>query len=192
MKQKKLFERTLEVLVNAFTADKLVPGSFCSCAVGNMVAAACGYRVEFIAFSCSNEEFYKLLTWMADEQTLVAAPEWHHVFYTTTSQKVYMDAYHGKAKKEIDKTGYDVYDLMAIEEAFELASRSGEDIDPMAGMSLLQRLNYTRERSYLGAMAVLQVLGQIHELDVATLNKAKARFVVPTAVPEPLKAYIHD
>jgi hypothetical protein len=93
---------------------------------------------------------------------------WKEVFVTFRFQIAQLKrpwAYTGEAKAQIDATGYTWQELARIEYAFERA--------PLGRTSEEHRFN--------GLMAVLEVLGQIHEMDETSKTAAKKLFVKAAA-----------
>jgi hypothetical protein len=83
---------------------------------------------------------------------------WMNVF---RDGEVQYSNYNGKSKELIDSTGYTVYELARIEEAFE-------DVDS----------NCTNDEwMFNGLMAVIEVLAEIHGIDLKQKEEAKALFV---------------
>lgn len=83
-------------------------------------------------------------------------PYWDEVFMTTSEgQRVNLDEYEGDAKAQIDSTGYSVAELALIEETFET---NGDDM-------------------FTGLMAVVDVLGVIHEVNQEETIESKNLFV---------------
>lgn len=126
MKNEKLYRKTVDILLDAYNAGELKHDSCMACAVGNLVKAGSGFLGDDVYFP---------------------VPMWDRVFYTGYRQNYYPEEYTGRAKIEIDSTGYSLNDLMKIEQNFESASA----------------LDYTKETQYYGLCAVLDVLAKIHE-----------------------------
>lgn len=134
MLKPELYQRTVDILVKAYFEDTLRHGDCSACAVGNLVNY--GKPKE---------------TW-----------EWASVFYTGgMGQELFPCNYIGKAKDEIDSTGYTWQELAKIEYAFETAPK---------GIS-------NDEWMFNGLMAVIDVLDQIHEnTDTQVTATTKQRF----------------
>lgn len=81
-------------------------------------------------------------------------------------QSQHGDNYKGLAKKQIDATGYRWQDLARIEFAFETAYVGGFYDGPEAEQGM-----------YAGLMAVVDVLAEIHGLNLEAATEAKALFV---------------
>lgn len=135
---KPTFEKTVDVLVKAYLNNTLEHGNCQACAVGNMVAAACGYTYH-------EDELRQ--RWIeksgASWQNLVLAPD-------------LSTALRNEAVFEIESTGYTILELSNIEKAFE----TNKSTD-----------------GFLGLMAVVDVLAEIHGIDLTVKEEAKLLFV---------------
>lgn len=139
-KNLELYNKTVDILFQAYFDDTLVHGNCQACAVGNMVAANTGKKVRRF------EKGYKGVGWDCGWTV------WQCVFMTDpgTLYQVKEPAFYvGEAKFQIDATGYYWEDLAAIEYAFETADKGQSEEDYM----------------FNGLVAVLEVLKQIHEID---------------------------
>lgn len=105
MKKKELFEKTVSILTKAYINDTLKHGSSCGCAVGNLVCAAC--HIEYDENKC--------LYWTKAFSTTVN----YRTGKPEMKQRISAERYRGLAKVEIDSTGYSLFQLAAIEKAFE-------------------------------------------------------------------------
>lgn len=135
-----LYNKTVDILYQAYFDDMLVHGNCQACAVGNMVAANTFKKVTKVSYG------YKGVGW--DYGCTV----WQLVFMTDpdTLHQVREPAFYvGEAKEQIDATGYHWKDLAKIEYAFETADKGQSEEDYM----------------FNGLVAVLDVLKQIHEID---------------------------
>lgn len=139
MKNPELFHKTVGILVKAYF-DGTLEHSICGCAVGNLICA--NMNMDIRRFS----------------------PNWNRVFCTTvmSGSEFNICNYLGKAKEQIDSTGYSPYDLSLIEKAFE------------TGDSL-------RTNTYLGLMSVVDTLMQIHSATKTEAQQAKELFVLTEA-----------
>lgn len=149
MKNKKLYNKTINILVNAYFNNTLEHGMCTMCAVGNLVAANMGYT-------------FKNNTW--NNGAGYTFPRWNNVhMYTDDEQKFDLSKYVDTAKKEIDSTGYSPLETAAIELAFETANK-GKSKD---------------EYMFNGLMAVVNALDKIHEnIDVEITTTSKNKFVM--------------
>lgn len=150
MKNETLYFKTIDILVKAYFEETLFHGMCYACAVGNIVAGNCGLRVE-------------KFEWLTKEGISVTQ-HWSDVFHaeSTTKQTRMPENYRGIAKLQIDSTGYTWEELALIEMAFE------SKYDP----HVIQEHNM-----FMGLMAVIEVLGQIHECDKETIEESKLMFV---------------
>lgn len=148
MTQKKAtFEHSVDVLVKAYFDGTLVHGDFCACAVGNLIASAHGASVI-----PQRETIFK---WSN------GYPKWHLVFYSgLTEQKFNKHNYHGEIRDEIEATGYTLRNLMRIEAAFESTKTY-----PVPKCEVFN-----------GLMAVVDVLADIHGVDLSVKQNAVTRF----------------
>jgi len=98
MKNKKLFDKTISILVNAYLKVTLRHNQPCACGIGNIIAANNNYTID-------NDDFYN--HWI----TL----EGHHVkqqWYSTIR-------WGGKPNDQILSTNYSCSELKILESAFE-------------------------------------------------------------------------
>jgi hypothetical protein len=137
-----------------------------ACAVGNLVAANLGYKyVKTKTHTTGQCELRH--TWEHKENKAPGSifrftSRWSDVFGTPYGvQYFHLNNYSGEAKREIDSTGYSVSDLAKIEFAFESAPKGCNQ----------------EEWMFNGLMAVVEVLGQIHEADQETIQASKDLFV---------------
>lgn len=135
MKNKELFDKTVSILVKSYFDNTLQKGSCAACAVGNIVAANMG------------------LTYAKDSKGIYTYRDtnswWNSVFSTVGgTQTKRPHRIFGCSKRQIDSTGYHWEDLAKIEFAFETASNDEGD-----------------EGMFLGLMAVIDVLCEIHECE---------------------------
>ncbi|PIQ22619.1 MAG: hypothetical protein COW65_02130 [Cytophagales bacterium CG18_big_fil_WC_8_21_14_2_50_42_9] len=146
MKHKELFDNTIKILVNAYLNNTLVHNNCCACAVGNIIAANLEIKYD------------KDLKWIGRQLA------WSTVFVTKRSKTEQTQcpwAYNGKAKEQIDATGYAWQELALLETAFERA--------PLGKNS--------EERMFNGLMAVVDALCQIHETAAEIKQATKELFV---------------
>lgn len=150
------FDNTVSILAKAWLAGTLVKGNCCACAVGNICAAALGAQITDVHRSHQGLVF---ANWSAD------SPAWQSVFCTRPfGQTLHANSYAGKAKEQIDATGYSWRQLARIEKAFETASNQDGEAAEFAGL-----------------MAVVDVLADMHGIDLATAEVAKGLFVKEAA-----------
>lgn len=170
MIREELYHKTVGILVAAYFNDTLIHGSCYACAVGNLVAANMGLGYK----RSGHQSIFKKLIWVDGSNELPypgdnpGAKGWGSVLSTNfgKDQTIDLDDYRGLAKEQIDSTGYSVYELAQIENAFENASQCGSDED----------------RMFNGLISVVEALDQIHEnTDAQVKEESKKRFVKVTA-----------
>lgn len=147
---KPTFEKTVDILVKAYLNNTLMHGDCEACAVGNIVHAAGAPR-------------YNHGTLESD-----SCGAWKNVFYTETEthiQRLFCDykntIYYQNGISVIELTGYHWEDLAKVEFAFETAE-PGKSKD---------------EWMFNGLMAVVDVLAEIHGIDLKVREDAKSLFV---------------
>jgi hypothetical protein len=156
---KATFDHSVKVLLKAYLNDTLAHGNCYACAVGNLVLDACGY--EYVKARDVQTMHAKML--LSDtllwRDNLV---QWHDVFMTCNkNQHINPNGYAGNAKNQIDSTGYNWKELSRIEFAFETANQGNSEDDYM----------------FNGLMAVIDVLAEIHNIDLVTVKETKEMFV---------------
>ena len=151
MNKPELYQKTVDILVQAYFNDTLRHDDCAACAVGNIIADALGYKITSTKAK-----------WQCDDGEV--SPNWINVFctyYTPSGRKVTsfdLAAYEEGAANEIDATNYTVHELADMEKAFEMASTEGDYM-------------------FNGLMAVIEVLDQIHEnTDTELTATTKSRF----------------
>jgi hypothetical protein len=150
---KVMFYNSVSVLVTAFLNDTLQHGNCHTCAVGNFVAAANNFKYE-------NHKIYKYKKVYNGGRL----PAWQEVFMTIDDdQFVDLKKYRGEAKEQIDSTGYTYEELAKIEYAFETADRGYLSEDHM----------------FNGLMSCVDVLAEIHNIDLSVREEAKLLFKKP-------------
>lgn len=141
------FENTVGILVKAYLDGTLLKGDCCACAVGNICAASLGYEV-FVAGR--NAEW--------SESTAA----WGRVFMTDRNRQLKDTKWlkHKEVARQITATGYDWKQLARIEYAFETAAAGIDD-----------------QAEFAGLMAVVDVLADIHGIDLVMAEASKLLFV---------------
>ena len=158
MKNKELFEKTVNILVNAYLDDMLINRVSTKCAVGNLISANCKYSADkFFGYN-----------YFVDENDFYFKPEWTNVFITSSnffgliqSKKFKIDNYNGEAKRQIDSTGYTPHELAQIENTFEKGCRFAK---------------FKKNTIFNGLMKVLDILMVIHEANEEELTQTKKLF----------------
>lgn len=153
------FDQTIAILVKAYLNDELCHKICAACAVGNLVAHALGtkpkkapdtYCVEF-----ENNEFED------------GTPAFH--WYDSLNGMISIEG-----EEQIKATGYTIEQIRAIESAFENAPG---DPDPTSGLYRGRCVDPVW--MFNGLMAVVEVLAEIHGVDLKTKESAKLQFVKP-------------
>jgi hypothetical protein len=148
------FNHTVNVLVKAFLNGTLLHGDCAACAVGNIIAAEIGATIIL------DEDSRGLSYWIRNMQEIQIG--WSDVFCShSDGQKIDPKAYIGQVKRQIDVTGYSWQELAKIEFAFEKAPAGGSEDEWM----------------FNGLMAVVDVLADIHGVDLTQKENAKLLFV---------------
>ncbi len=150
------FHKTVNILVQAYLNDELAH-SFCSaCAVGNIVAHALGTKprkgddLEFDNNFFENGDY---------------AAAWYDALN--------LMGHHEPGLRQIEATGYTKSELRLIERAFETAEGKPE----MDGMWRGKQTDPTW--MFNGLMAVVDVLADIHNVDLSVREDAKLLFAKP-------------
>lgn len=154
------FHYTVNVLVKAYLNETLEHGVCTACAVGNIIADSVKAKV-----------IKDHGVWVRNGA--LVQPIWDDVFLSEIpgEQKINPENYKGWAKRQIDTTGYTWQELAKIEYAFELHN------------CLIDYPNDEQEEKQIsdamfnGLMAVVDVLADIHGIDLERKEEAKALFV---------------
>lgn len=133
MKNKELFDKTISILVKAYMNNTLEHGENCACAVGNLI------------YQPKNKED---LLYIKSKNT----GDWYN--YACCEDLMYKQI----AISQIESTGYTIYEIIAIERAFE-KTKGCDDKD-----------------GYLGLMSVVDELRVIHFASLDEVNAAKQLF----------------
>jgi hypothetical protein len=144
------FENSVAVLTKAYFNDTLQNCRCHSCAVGNLVASGIGVTVE----RAPDNGF---LTWSSE------IPYWS--YFTDPSAGYYTSPFNLEAATlQVAATGYTPQELVRIEIAFETAYLK------------VSVRSSPQEMLYLGLMAVVDVLAEIHGVDLTTQQATKTTF----------------
>jgi hypothetical protein len=149
---KPTFESTVKILVEAYLNDTLEHGNCYACAVGNIVAANMGH-----SFVPCQDRTSKKITWDITKG-LYAGRGDYGSWYETLGLDFFGATPSVRGRMEIESTGYSDRELIRIENAFEGASWLGD-------------------RMFNGLMAVVDVLAEIHGVDLSVKESAKKLFV---------------
>jgi len=150
-----LYNKTVNILVDAYFNDTLISNDCTACACGNLIAAANSYkRVEI-----HDEAF-----WMTPDGVYIN-PIWQNVVYTRTytflnkkKAQLCMWNYNQFVKKEIESTGYRLHDFAKIEHAFEVGYKG-------------------KDKMFNALMSVIDILDEIHEnTDAIVSTQTKQKF----------------
>jgi hypothetical protein len=147
------FHYTVNVLVKAYLNDTLEHSNCGACAVGNMIADSIG------------DANFPVHSPFIDKNVILSKGHgWAAVFCTVSKDKqfIFSDEYNGVAKEQIDSTGYTWQELARIEKAFEYQGYTIKGRD---------------EAMFCGLMAVVDVLADIHNIDLKVREEVKTLFV---------------
>lgn len=154
------FDSTVKILVDAYMRDELAH-SFCSaCAVGNLVAHALGTKPgkskqpAQAEFDC----------WQFDNGVYA---DWYELMDTG---KILSEKTKENGLRQIQATGYTFLEIYRIENAFEKAP--GKPDEP--GVWLGKQTDPVW--MFNGLMAVVDVLAEIHGIDLKQREEAKLLF----------------
>lgn len=151
MKNEQLYNKTVDILVQAYFGDTLVHGNQCGCAVGNIVAANCGFKIHG-----KGEDMY----WKSTG-TIWQDAAWYAFIKKYKPEDPNSPYDPNKAAHQIKCTGYTFDELYQIEKAFEQASWGKSNDDWM----------------FNGLMAVIDALDKIHEnKDELITESSKKKF----------------
>lgn len=160
------FNYTVNVLVKAYLNDELEHSVCSACAVGNIVANAIGTKPRRLAKpeqrTIGRHGFIQHIrfdNYLFENDEPV---EWPEVFMTCGDEQVWGNRIIPQSTlNKIKATGYSIQELAKIEYAFETAP---------CGVS-------EDEWMFNGLMAVVDVLAEIHGVDLEVKESAKLLFV---------------
>jgi hypothetical protein len=160
------FNHTINILVKAYLNETLEHGVCSACAVGNIIADSIGAK-----------SVRGGTNWKRGGTEII--PVWGQVFQSSAPgcQRVSADAYTGWTKKQIDTTGYTWQELARIEYAFELHN-CGIDMEEDPEYQDEYEMDIINQAMFNGLMAVVDVLADIHGIDLQAKETAKALFVL--------------
>lgn len=144
------FENSITVLVRAYMNGTLEHGNCHACAVGNLIAAAGG--VKFITSEISGEKRWE-----------IGNAVWILGLGGYNREDIY-----SLAEKQMRSTGYTPDEINLIERAFEFRD------DPPGTR---RGLKCNDRDGFAGLMNVVDVLADIHHVDLETKERAKMMFV---------------
>lgn len=150
MNRPEIYQKSMDVLVKAYIDGGLDRMDCAACAVGNLVAAGCGYT--------RSPKKHKFL----DSEGRIVTSYWSVIINSADGLHfIPSDVY-----KQITCTGYNRRELHKIEEAFMHPPESG---------NFGYCVQY--DEQYHGLIAVLKVLDEIHEVKDDTIKaSSKVRF----------------
>ena len=162
MKNQELFDRTVGILVKAYLNNTLTPMHPCGCAVGNLVAANCGFKMSL---NDKNEPQWDT------PNGKVTDPYWNNLVHNTGSfyEGSEFSTELAKQKREIALsdlrgTGYSEKQTFKIEMAFEGYGEFAYNKDSRDS------------RVFNGLMRVVDYLMEIHEATTEEITQAKSLF----------------
>lgn len=152
------FEHSVNVLLKAYLNDTLEHGKCSACAVGNMLGTE---RWSHYFVTASNEEGE--FTQHKHKEGFVYGINWFGLITCIPFDDLPLDVKPKaiEGKEAIKNSGYSIENLQEIEFAFETAPMDNSEDDYM----------------FNGLMAVIDVLAQIHKVDLTTVKEAKELFV---------------
>lgn len=157
------FNETIGILVDAYFKGTLEHMDCAACAVGNIIASKLGCHIDY-------DPDQKTTMWFRGTTRL--EPIWPRLFFTPRpqgKQRKWPKRYRGTIAKQVDASGYSWQELARIERAFESVSPEGITTD---------------EWNFNGLMAVVDVLADIHAIELDAKESAKLLFTPPLAVEE--------
>lgn len=157
MKNQELFNKTISILVNAYQNNTLEHHNCYACAVGNIIAANCGYNL--IKTDCEGDDDY----YTGYNGKLIYEPKlkFEHLVV------VYLDGLSGNINNKIaithiSKSGYSFKELQKIESAFEISQDRNWNAD---------------DYMFYGLISVCDCLMEIHEASIEETKQAKELFI---------------
>lgn len=156
MKQEQLYNKTVDILVQAYFNDTLRHGNCYACAVGNLIAANKG--IKMVANNDGDIKWDGYKNYMDNTDDLF--PLWFSAIKNCIKDE--KDFLVNEAMvNELIYTGYSVDEIYKIEEAFEDV---WEDDD-------------CKDYMFKGLMQVIDILDQIHEnTDTQVTTETKNKF----------------
>lgn len=155
MNHKEKFNETVGILVRAYMNGALLHGHPCGCAVGNLIAAKIGARVNVV-----DED---VAEWIQFNEANMDGFDWYKRLYPNRVRSGNPDL----GAVQIAITGYSLKEIASIELAFEstvMRDNGCVSIELDAD-------------GHAGLMAVVDVLAEIHGIDLTEKESAKLLFV---------------
>lgn len=129
MKNEALYNKTVDILVQAYFNDTLQLGNPCGCAVGNLVAAANCYK-------------YKELEMGIIEYGHGIWPSWYNLI-----NENYTQGDDREGERQISSTGYTLDEIFWIERSFEFSGRFDGDTMFNGLMAVIEVLDIIHENT---------------------------------------------
>lgn len=153
------FHDTISILVKAYLNDTLVHKACTGCAVGNIIAA----KMDFKQVPMPSNDLLGIDCFMWDKEYA----SWWEVIQRE-NLRIHNDIQLPQGLVQIASTGYCIDEIMRIESAFENVS-----------LPELQEGVWCKDDGYMlrGLFAVVDVLAEIHGIDLQQKESAKLMFV---------------
>jgi hypothetical protein len=153
MRKKEKFNETVGILVDAYINNTLVHGHPCGCAVGNLIARKLNIKIRLVGDT--------IPVWDGPGSGF----SWFKRLYP--DKVASGDVLEGVF--QIDMTGYSVDEIVRIESAFESTCQKGSPGNIVHDSKL-------DPDGYRGLMEVVDVLADIHGIDLSERETAKLLF----------------
>ncbi len=137
MRNKELYDSTVDIILDAYNNKKLMHGSACGCFIGNIVEKRCK-NLDYKDIYLDGNQVYTAYWYDVIS---------NHYAKTNVDLKELV-------KEQIDSTGYTVEEVIALEQAFESAISIEKRVIGERGLDIGQ---------YEGMKAALKKLAEIHE-----------------------------
>lgn len=158
------FHTTIDILVKAYLNNDLEHGKCTKCAVGNIVGGGEWARLFLTVSQASDGAIYQQEQLVAEENQYIGKGFFGLVSCSIVDAPNHVLTEIEHAKKLIETSGYTMEELMQVEFAFE-------------SVLLGRTTKPTDEDMFNGLMAVVDVLAEIHGIDLKSKEEAKALFV---------------
>lgn len=160
MKNEQLYNKTVDILVQAYFSHTLEHGNCFACAVGNIVAGNCGIKYETII-----HHNLPALVWAGHKlsNSNIDGIEITPTYYVLRNTQ--LTGAPSKTLSMQKSTGYTWDELSRIEKSFEDVNLS------------IEAASNDDDRMFNGLMAVIDVLDKIHEnTDTTVTTQTKKKF----------------
>lgn len=155
------FDQTVSTLVKAFMNNTLEIGNYCACAIGNLIAEKVNAKIV-LKPGWLPEYTGSRYEW---DHPKFTGEEWYATRPTIRSSVCREILVAGR--KMIDLIGYTLEEIWLIEGAFEGCRYKHKDYE---------------DQMFNGLMAVVDVLADIHKIDLSQKEEAKKLFLKPEAM----------